>query len=103
MTRDNQANGTQVTSYSYDAASRLVQEASTFTGNTTSQLHYHARGGQALPYLCGKVDTFCSRSPRYCAVVELPVSQLKGKLASAGPVSATSSSWTSPTAPRAAA
>jgi SpoIID/LytB domain protein len=41
-------------------------------------------GGPALPYLRGKADTFCSRSPRYCAVVELSTSQLKGKLSSAG-------------------
>lgn len=41
-------------------------------------------GGAALPYLRGKADTFCSASSRYCAVVELSVSQLKGKLSSAG-------------------
>ncbi len=41
-------------------------------------------GGPALPYLRGKADTFCSTSSRYCAVVELSASQLKGKLSSAG-------------------
>jgi SpoIID/LytB domain protein len=41
-------------------------------------------GGQALPYLRGKPDTFCSRSPRYCGVVEMSVSSLKSKLSGAG-------------------
>ncbi len=40
-------------------------------------------GGQALPYLRGKPDTFCSRSPRYCGVVEMSVPSLRSKLAGA--------------------
>lgn len=41
-------------------------------------------GGQAMPYLRGKPDTFCSRSPRYCGVVEMSVASLKSKLSGLG-------------------
>lgn len=41
-------------------------------------------GGQAKPYLRGKPDSFCSRSPRYCAVLDISAAQLRSKLGSAG-------------------
>lgn len=37
-------------------------------------------GGSPLPYLRGKPDSFCSRSPRFCAVKEFSVGQLQSKL-----------------------
>ena len=37
-------------------------------------------GGQALPYLRGKPDSYCSRSPRFCATKEVSVAELSSKL-----------------------
>jgi SpoIID/LytB domain protein len=37
-------------------------------------------GGQPLPYLRGKPDAYCSRSPRFETTVEISVSELSGKL-----------------------
>ncbi len=36
-------------------------------------------GGQALPYLRGKPDPYCSHSPRFCATKEISVSELQSK------------------------
>ena len=41
-------------------------------------------GGQPIPYLRGKPDPYCASSPRFCAVAELPVSQLESKLSASG-------------------
>ncbi|HEY5531425.1 MAG TPA: SpoIID/LytB domain-containing protein [Candidatus Anoxymicrobiaceae bacterium] len=37
-------------------------------------------GGQALPYLRGKPDSYCSRSPRYCTTKEISVAELSSRL-----------------------
>jgi len=37
-------------------------------------------GGQGIPYLRGRPDSFCSRSPRYLAVKEMSAKDLQGKL-----------------------
>lgn len=41
-------------------------------------------GGAALAYLRGKPDSYCSRSPRFCAVKEFTVDQLGSRLGVAG-------------------
>jgi SpoIID/LytB domain protein len=62
----------------YDGAPIIAAYCGSCGGHTDNSEDVF--GGQPLPYLRGKPDTYCSSSPRFCSVAEIAASDLGRRL-----------------------
>ena len=66
----------------YDGAPIIAAYCGSCGGHTDS--YEDVWGGQSVPYLRGKPDPYCSRSPRFSTTVEISVADLTKKLKASG-------------------
>ena len=64
----------------YDGSPIIAAYCGSCGGHTDS--YVDVWGGQPVPYLQGKPDSFCSQAPNFTTTVEITVSDLTGKLRS---------------------